>query len=89
MSKLEHSNQFKRDIKKQPVELFMSIEWTEVVQCLLTDTPMKSKYHDHDLKHNWKGSRECHIRPDLLLIYERKSDHILLQRIGTHSELFG
>ena len=50
---------------------------------------MAKKYCDHDLKHDWNGFRECHILPDLLLIYKQKDDIIHLVRIGSHSELFG
>ena len=51
---------------------------------------MKEKYCDHDSKGNWKGYRECHINPDLLLIYKYQGNNdILLDRIGSHSELYG
>ena len=89
MSKFDFQNQFKRDMKKQSFELFLSPEWIEVASCLLNGKKMAKKYCDHDLKHDWKGCRECHIQPDLLLIYEYQNNHILLQRIGSHSELFG
>ena len=90
MNELNFSNKFKRDMKKQPLELFISEEWIEIIACLSTGVPMKEKYCDHDLKGNWKGYRECHITPDLLLIYKYQDNNdILLYRIGSHSELFG
>lgn len=90
MNELNFSNQFKRDMKKQSLELFISEDWIEVIACLSNGVTMKEKYCDHDLKGNWKGYRECHIHPDLLLIYKYQNDNdILLYRIGTHSELFG
>lgn len=70
MNEFNFSNQFKRDMKKQSFELFLSSEWIEVASCLLNGKKMAKKYCDHDLKHDWKGCRECHIQPDLLLIYE-------------------
>jgi mRNA interferase YafQ len=50
---------------------------------------LPEKNHDHALTGAWVGYRECHIRPDLLLIY-RKPDAITLRlaRLGSHSELF-
>lgn len=45
---------------------------------------------DHDLTGDWIGYRECHIKPDLLLIYRKVGDDMLiLARLGSHSELFG
>ncbi|HMU31204.1 MAG TPA: type II toxin-antitoxin system YafQ family toxin, partial [Nitrospira sp.] len=43
----------------------------------------------HDLSGDWAGYRECHIKPDLLLIYRKSdSDTLRLARLGSHSELF-
>lgn len=47
---------------------------------------LEAKYRDHALTGNYKGSRECHIEPDWLLIYETLV--LLLSRVGSHSELF-
>ncbi|ENY1010430.1 type II toxin-antitoxin system YafQ family toxin [Pseudomonas aeruginosa] len=45
---------------------------------------------DHDLSGDWAGYRECHIKPDLLLIYRKSdADTLRLARLGSHSELFG
>ena len=49
-----------------------------------------ARYRDHDLSGDWAGYRECHIKPDLLLIYRKSDPDILrLARLGSHSELFG
>jgi mRNA interferase YafQ len=51
---------------------------------------METKHRDHDLSGDWSGYRECHILPDLLLIYRKPDDATLrLARLGSHSELFG
>lgn len=90
MSKFDFQNQFKRDMKKQSYELFFSEEWNEVTNALMNGKAMKEKYCDHDLKGNWKGYKECHIKPDLLLIYKKRDDGIIqLVRLGSHSELYG
>ncbi|MGD1641148.1 type II toxin-antitoxin system YafQ family toxin [Klebsiella pneumoniae] len=48
------------------------------------------RYRDHDLSGDWAGYRECHIKPDLLLIYRKSdADTLRLARLGSHSELFG
>ncbi|MFG7405636.1 type II toxin-antitoxin system YafQ family toxin [Klebsiella pneumoniae] len=60
-------------------------------QCpLATDQPLDVRYRDHDLSGDWAGYRECHIKPDLLLIYRKSdADTLRLARLGSHSELFG
>lgn len=85
---LAPTNQFKRDIKKRWAELLDS-DWVTVANCLINDVELPMKYRDHELKGNHAGIRECHIKPDLLLMYEKQEQQIILIRIGTHSELFG
>jgi mRNA interferase YafQ len=56
---------------------------------LTRDWPLPASRRDHPLKGEWKGCRECHLLPDLLLIYRKVGDDILeLIRLGSHSELF-
>lgn len=85
--KLVPSNAFKRDVKKR-WEVLLTAEWVTVSGCLMNGTPMPEKHHDHALTGNWAGFRECHIKPDLLLIYSVENGEIELVRIGSHSELF-
>lgn len=61
----------------------------EIVGQLADDKPLKEKHRDHGLGGDWKGHRECHLKPDLLLIYIRPDQTTLrLVRMGSHSELF-
>ena len=67
-----------------------------VLVALATDQPLDAKDRDHDLSGDWAGYRECHIKPDLLLIYRKSNADTLrlarlarLARLGSHSELFG
>ena len=57
---------------------------------LAADGVMPPAYQDHPLSGNWNDHRDCHLKPDLVLIY-RKPDKETLQlvRLGSHSELFG
>ena len=60
-----------------------------VVGLLVEDMPLPESCHDHTLIGNWKGYRECHLKPDLLLIYSIKEPEILrVARLGSHAELF-
>ncbi len=84
MKELETSRKFDKDLKK----FGLLAPLIEVLSHLLNDTKMSEKYRDHALTGNMKGFRECHIKPDLLLVYEKYDDKIILVRLNTHSELF-
>ena len=65
-------------------------ELKSVLLTLVTDQPLDAKFRDHDLTGDWAGYRECHVKPDLLLIYRKSEPDLLrLARLGSHSELFG
>jgi photosystem II stability/assembly factor-like uncharacterized protein/mRNA-degrading endonuclease YafQ of YafQ-DinJ toxin-antitoxin module len=54
------------------------------------DKPLSEKHRDHALSGEWRDYRECHLKPDLLLIYRKPDSQVLqLVRLGSHSELFG
>jgi mRNA interferase YafQ len=81
-------NQFKKDFKlseKQNKDLNILYE---IVKKLSQKESLDSKFKDHSLKGKWKESRECHLEPDWLLIYTLKEDYLILERLGSHSELF-
>lgn len=79
--------QFKRDLKKHYL-LLAIVEWVDVLGLLVNGENLPEKYQNHPLKGDYKGYLECHIRPDLLLIYKLTEDDLTLVRLGTHSELF-
>ena len=87
-----YANQFKKDMKLARRRHLPEEELIEVVTDLANDIPLPAKNKDHALQGGFAGCRECHIRPDWLLIYSKESDgelHILnLLRTGTHSDLF-
>ncbi len=66
----------------------VSDSWAEVLHFLINDKELSQKYCDYALKGNYQGCRDCHIKPDLVLIYEIINNDLLLIRLGTHSELF-
>ena len=88
MKNIELTGQFKRDAKKQYLEL-LTPAWAEVLHCLSSGLTLPTKYRDHALTGNLKGIRDCHIKPDQVLIYRIHGDTIELHRMGTHAELFG
>lgn len=94
MRTIDRSTAFKRDYKRvkatphhgKDADTLLSA----ILKALLDDRPLPENNRDHPLSGNWSGYRECHVKPDLLLIY-RKPDTTLLRlaRLGSHSELFG
>lgn len=62
-----------------------------LVEMLAKGERLPEKYKDHELKGSMVGIRECHIRGDVLLLYEANNKYLLLDilDIGTHSQLFG
>ncbi len=59
-----------------------------VIQTLQDGKKLESRYRDHKLIGNFNECRECHIQPDLLLIYKIEDKYLMLIDIGTHSDLF-
>ena len=90
MRKLKTTSTFRTDLKKLSTP---EVEETKVVVTKLqNDEPLDAKYRDHDLHGNYDGFRECHIRPDLLLVYKKGSEGELLiltlYRISSHTNIF-
>ena len=90
MCSIQFTNQFKKDLKlakKQGKDLDKLFE---VINILANGEKLDTKFKDHDLSGSYEGTRECHIEPDWLLIYEIDNNALILMlyRLGTHSELF-
>lgn len=89
------AGQFKKDQKraeKQGKDFELLHEVLKVlIKVLIEGKPLPHKYQDHPLTGPWKGYRDCHITNDWVLIYkvDKKNKTLLLQRLGSHSELFG
>ena len=89
MFELEYSTQFKKDFKKITKRSSPDIiEVGHVISLLQRGESLEAKYVDHALTGNWVGYRDCHLKPDLVLIYKVDSKSLKLARIGSHSELF-
>lgn len=86
------SGQFKRDLKLAKKRNLPEKELFDVIHALANDLELPSEKRDHSLVGSFAGCRECHIRPDWLLIYRKQEDGALgllqLVRTGSHSDLF-
>ncbi|MEN8904909.1 MAG: type II toxin-antitoxin system YafQ family toxin [Clostridiales bacterium] len=92
MLKLIYMTPFKKDFKKQKIKMNFDDfnEFFEVINKLRNSEVLEEKYIDHPLSGEYKDCRDCHIKPDLVLIYKinKKEHNLTLIRFNSHSELF-
>jgi mRNA interferase YafQ len=89
MRTIEWATGFKRDFKREKKKN-SRLESTlgPVLSALAQDRVLELKYRDHAMIGNWQDFRNCHVKPDLVLIYQKLGEDILLlTRLGSHSEL--
>lgn len=86
MRDISVTNQFKRDLKKHYLTL-VGGDWVEVAHCLVHGLPLPTKYKDHALTGDLSDCRDCHIKPDLVLLYRIDGNELQFIRLGSHSEL--
>lgn len=84
MRKVRRTRSFDKDFKKAE----LSEALIEVLYCLTKNEPLPAKYRDHALTGNLKGCRDCHVKPDLVLIYRITDEVLELIRLNSHSEVF-
>jgi mRNA interferase YafQ len=79
---------FKSDFKKLNADDKDRLKM--VLQALINGEPLDAKYKNHALIGNYNGCSECHIKPDLLLIYkiDAELNELQLVRVGSHVQLF-
>lgn len=86
MRQISRSSQFKRSFAKKGE---LTSEFIEILYLLIQDKPLPEKYRDHALKGEFNKFRECHIKPDLLLLYRKIDNNTLeLADIGSHADFF-
>jgi mRNA interferase YafQ len=83
------SSKFKKDLKKIRRQGKDVEKLNAVINLLALGEKLPPHYNDHSLTGNLTNHRECHIEPDWLLIYQIKSDVLVLHlvRTGSHSEI--
>jgi mRNA interferase YafQ len=91
MRTIENTRQFRRDYKRERKGKHgarLDAILLPVLHMLANDTPLPLRHRDHPLSGEWSDHRDCHIRPDLVLIYRKRGeDELQLVRLGSHSEL--
>jgi mRNA interferase YafQ len=91
MRTIRQTGQFKRDLKRESKGLHRAAlkgDFVAIVTQLANDQPLAEKHRDQPPGGEWKDHRDCHIRPDPVLIYRKLDDaELQLVRLGSHSEL--
>ncbi len=91
MRTVERTRQFKRDYKRESRgrhRTDLDERLAVIVQALASDDMLEPHHHDHALSGLWADFRDCHLRPDLVLIYQKPDARTLrLVRVGSHAEL--
>lgn len=87
--KLFYHKSFVKDYKKLGINDRQLVD--SIIIKLADGEILESKYHNHTLKGNLKGFSECHIKPNLLLIYTKYDETLELNmlRVGSHSKILG
>ena len=91
MREIRLTNRFKRDYKREKSGRHaktLDATLLAAVKLLAADLPLLHRNFDHPLSGEWSDHRDCHIKPDLILIYRKPDeDHLDSVRLGSHSEL--
>jgi mRNA interferase YafQ len=85
---INYKNNFKKDIELAQRRGKDLAKLKEIIIKLSQGTSLEKKHKDHVLTGKYKGRRECHLEPNWLLIYKIENSLIILERLGSHSDLF-
>ncbi len=89
MLEIELKKKFTKDLKKHILNQKIELEVFDlVIENLRNQIPLDKRFKDYSLSGTYKDCRECHIKPNILLVYTIKNNTLWLLRLGSHSELF-
>lgn len=90
MRRITRTGSFKRDYKRvSKAEPKLDALLIPILEMLAIGVALPPRFSDHPLTGNWTRHRDCHLKPDLVLIYKLDETELTLVRLGSHSELFG
>ena len=91
MRTIERTTQFKKDYRRESKgqhRATLSQNLLSILTSLAEDKPLAGRHRDHALTGEWQDCRDCHIKPDLVLIYRKPdAERLQLIRLGSHAEL--
>jgi mRNA interferase YafQ len=87
---IKYVAKFKNDLKRYQHQSSILQELNDILKLLLTEKTLPEKCRDHSLFDGYVGMRECHVKPDVLLVYwiDIENKKLVVERLGSHSELF-
>lgn len=89
MKALDVTTKFRRDLKRErKTDPIVEGLLKTVIASLQEGKTLPEKMKDHPLSGDWKDHRDCHVKPDLILIYRVNDEAVTLVRLGSHSKLF-
>ncbi|MDR3331713.1 MAG: type II toxin-antitoxin system YafQ family toxin [Synergistaceae bacterium] len=88
MLDLSYSGKFKKDSKRAVLRGRNILKLIPPVIMLLNSEPLPPRYRDHPLGGDWEGYRDFHIEDDWIVIYRIDDDCLVMERTGTHVDLF-
>lgn len=88
MKSVSQTNQFLKDLKRMKKRGRDSAKLRRIVNLLASGQKLPPQYRDHSLIGPWKGTRDCHVEPDWVLIYTMDERALQLVRTGSHADLF-
>ncbi len=86
--KIKREKTFIKDLKNIKITNEQSQRFLSYISKLMKNEKLPQEAFDHSLIGNWKDFREFHIAGDLIVIYKKEEDTLILVRIGTHAQIF-
>jgi mRNA interferase YafQ len=86
--KIKEGSRFREDVKRMKKRGKSLNVLKKVIELLASGKPLPGKFKDHTLTTEWSEYRECHVEADFLLIYKIEDEVLILERVGTHEDLF-
>lgn len=91
MREIGYTGQFRRDLKRESKGRHgnaLDADLMPLLEALASDAPLEPCHRDHALTGSWRECRDCHVKPDLVLIYQKPdATRLVLLRLGSHAEL--
>ncbi len=91
MRTIRRTRAFKRDYRREKRGQYRQTideDLRRALELLVDDEIMPERYQDHSMRGDRGRERNCHIRPDLVLVYRKPNpDDLELVRLGSHNEL--
>ncbi len=88
MRSIRYLGQFKKDFKRMEKRGSDMKKLRAVIEKLVKEEELETRYKNHPLQGNYVGARDCHLSPDWVLIYAIVENELRLICTGTHADLF-